>query len=695
MPPLTWHDAVFSAKTFGAAMLAVYVAFRLQLPQPGWAMLTVYIVSQPLAGMVLSKSVFRAVGTVIGAVFALMAVDLFADARELFVLVIALWVGACTYVAVYLRDAPASYGAMLSGYTAAIIGFPAVLAPLTAFDTAVARCLEILLGVGCATLVSRIVFPRTAGAALEATVDACLTAARQWIGDTLRGEERGPKGIADRRKLLADVIALDALRVHAAFDTPEIRSARYAVRHLQGRLLTLLTLLVSVHDRLATLRREQPQTAESLAPLFARMAHHLDSAHLDPDALGLPDADETTRLRTEITDRLPDFAAMTRHPDAITERALLLRLRDLLDVWREILHRRAHRLSGAQWPETEAAPATVRYRDYRLAAVAAFISVTSVIVTAAFWIMTGWEQGSTAVFLAAVVASIMASLDDPAAAATGFLKMSALSSGIAAFYLFAVFPLIDGFPLLVVSLMLFLLPFGMVLPVPRTGTLFLPLGLNFIALLGLSNVYTANFADFLNGTLALLFGIGSSVFLFRLLRPIGIRWTVHRLVTDALSDLACLAADPVPEPRLGFEGRMFDRINGLMMRLDPANPDQRPVLLGCLASVRVGLNILALRRDAAGLPRDMAEPIDRMLSRLAGHFRRLARGTESRFAQREFADLQDRLMTAGPQAADMVLALSGIAGSLAQHPDFFAAAVDEPEPVAVAAQTMPNQNVTP
>jgi uncharacterized membrane protein YccC len=80
MPPLTWHDAVFSAKTFGAAMLAVYVAFRLQLPQPGWAMLTVYIVSQPLAGMVLSKSVFRAVGTVIGAVFALMAVDLFADA---------------------------------------------------------------------------------------------------------------------------------------------------------------------------------------------------------------------------------------------------------------------------------------------------------------------------------------------------------------------------------------------------------------------------------------------------------------------------------------------------------------------------------------------------------------------------------------------------------------------------------------
>src|SRR3954465_3087791 len=71
MGQLGWRDAAFSLKTFAAAVLAVYIAFRLDLPQPSWSMLTVYVVSQPLAGMVLSKSVFRVLGTVIGAVPAL------------------------------------------------------------------------------------------------------------------------------------------------------------------------------------------------------------------------------------------------------------------------------------------------------------------------------------------------------------------------------------------------------------------------------------------------------------------------------------------------------------------------------------------------------------------------------------------------------------------------------------------------
>src|SRR6188472_79911 len=122
MSQLDWHDALFSLKTFAAAMPAVYIAFRIPLPQPSWAMLTVYVVSQPLAGMVLSKSMFRVMGTMVGAGMSLVLVDLCADTPELFLLMLALWIGACTYVSVYLRDAPAAYGAMLAGYTAAIVG---------------------------------------------------------------------------------------------------------------------------------------------------------------------------------------------------------------------------------------------------------------------------------------------------------------------------------------------------------------------------------------------------------------------------------------------------------------------------------------------------------------------------------------------------------------------------------------------
>jgi uncharacterized membrane protein YccC len=55
----TWRHALSSVKTFVAAMLALYIAFRLNLSQPNWSVTTVYVVSQPFAGMVLAKSLYR------------------------------------------------------------------------------------------------------------------------------------------------------------------------------------------------------------------------------------------------------------------------------------------------------------------------------------------------------------------------------------------------------------------------------------------------------------------------------------------------------------------------------------------------------------------------------------------------------------------------------------------------------------
>src|SRR5436190_95167 len=102
----TWRQVSFALKTFVAAMLALYIAFRLNLSQPSWSMTTVYVVSQPFAGMVLAKSLYRILGTLIGVVASLAFVALFANSRELFCLVLALWIGAGTSVTVYLRDAP-------------------------------------------------------------------------------------------------------------------------------------------------------------------------------------------------------------------------------------------------------------------------------------------------------------------------------------------------------------------------------------------------------------------------------------------------------------------------------------------------------------------------------------------------------------------------------------------------------------
>src|ERR1700742_3716039 len=145
---IQWPGAgewLFSIKTFIAAMLAVYIALAIGLDRPYWAMATVYIVSQPLTGAMRSKAIYRLMGTLIGAVAAIVLVPTLVDAPELLSAGLALWVGGCLYIALLDRT-PRSYVFMLAGYTAALIGFPSVMTPDQIFETATARMLEIGLG---------------------------------------------------------------------------------------------------------------------------------------------------------------------------------------------------------------------------------------------------------------------------------------------------------------------------------------------------------------------------------------------------------------------------------------------------------------------------------------------------------------------------------------------------------------------
>lgn len=653
---LGWRDAVFSLKTFAAAMLALWIAFAIPLPQPTWAMLTVYVVSQPLAGMVQSKSLFRVVGTLVGSAMSLLLVDQLADTPRLFLLALAAWIGACTWLAVYLRDIPAAYGAMLSGYTAAIIGVPAALAPLTAFDSAWARCLEIMLGIACATLMSQLALPRRAGDVLRATLDAAMAAGRQWTVDVLRGQGDAAHGLADRRKLVADIVLLDSLLAHAVYDTPAIRAAAQAIRHMQARLMMLLSALVGIHDRLSLLHGQRADLAAGLQPLLDREADRVQRGDAPPRQAG----------------EGADLAAVQRDRDLLLVHSIRLRLDEIHELIADLRQRHARLLRGAV--ENGAAPAFSRYRDPMLAAVGGLISTAAVLAASAFWLATGWPNGSQAVIFAGVICTILASLDDPATAATSFLKMTVVATAVAAVYVFLVFPRIDGFAALVVVLMPFYLPLGMLIALPGVGPSVLPLALNTTALLGLTNERTAvpDFASFLNGALGLLAGVAAGVLMFRLLRPLGVGWTVRRLTADMMADLAQLARSSGTVPRYRFESRMYDRINALFSRLDPADAGQLATMRGSLAALRVGLNTLALRRLLPALTPELRAAAAGVLAMLGGWFGAARAGRASPLAELDAA--MDRLLAAGPVPGvpDALVALSGIRSSLSQHRAFFA-----------------------
>src|ERR1041384_1725514 len=90
-PPFSLADLAFSVKTFAAGITALLISYWLEVKEPQWALVTVYLLSQPMVGAILSKSAYRLVGTACGAVFALVCLGLFAQSGALFIVGMALW----------------------------------------------------------------------------------------------------------------------------------------------------------------------------------------------------------------------------------------------------------------------------------------------------------------------------------------------------------------------------------------------------------------------------------------------------------------------------------------------------------------------------------------------------------------------------------------------------------------------------
>jgi uncharacterized membrane protein YccC len=235
------RDWLFSLKTFTASMLALYIALRLELPRPYWAMATVYIVSNPFVGATRSKALYRALGTMLGASAAVLFVPPFVESPYLFSFVVALWTGTLLYLAISDRTAR-SYVFMLAGYTLPLIALPAVTNPAGIFDLAITRTEEILLGIVCASVVGGAVFPSRLAPALVVRTDAWFRDAAFYVKETLSGRIAGQPISAARQRLAATVNQLEFLLSQLAYDhtRPDILARAHALR---GRMQLLLPIV--------------------------------------------------------------------------------------------------------------------------------------------------------------------------------------------------------------------------------------------------------------------------------------------------------------------------------------------------------------------------------------------------------------------------------------------------------------------
>jgi Fusaric acid resistance protein family len=233
VPRTNWVPWIFAAKTTASGLIALLVAFTFNLDQPYWALLTVFIVSQPQqSGLVLAKSFYRIVGTLIGAAVALLLVGLCAQERVIFLGGLALWIGLCTFGSQYARNW-AAYAFVLSGYTVAIVGIPAALDAGNAFYIATGRVTEISLGIIVAATVSHVVLPNSLVPSLSKAVADARTGLADYAVALFGAGDTAPL----RTRLLGQAIEIENLRTSAIFEDREIRDRSNALRLLDAALI--------------------------------------------------------------------------------------------------------------------------------------------------------------------------------------------------------------------------------------------------------------------------------------------------------------------------------------------------------------------------------------------------------------------------------------------------------------------------
>ncbi|QLE83716.1 hypothetical protein FLM48_00585 [Shewanella sp. Scap07] len=161
---------------FGVALaLTMVVSLSLGWTKTSWSMLTVVVLSGLSAyGYVAQKSRNRIVGTLIGTLYAFVAIALFAQQRWMFIAAMALFLAICVYMGGHRR-----WGYMFNiAITVALIISTAVTGDsANVFNTAVLRLQDTVLGVVLYSLVYRSLWPVTT-AQVAAT---CLSNIRQQL----------------------------------------------------------------------------------------------------------------------------------------------------------------------------------------------------------------------------------------------------------------------------------------------------------------------------------------------------------------------------------------------------------------------------------------------------------------------------------------------------------------------------------
>jgi uncharacterized membrane protein YccC len=673
-------DVVFSLKTFAAAMLALFIALCFDLQNPYWAVGTVYIVSHPLSGASTSKAVYRLLGTAIGGTMTVILVPNLVNSPVLLTLAISLWMGICLAISLLDRT-PRSYTFMLAGYTTALTGFPIVDSPDTAFTYVTARVIEIAIGILCAALVSRLVFPRHAGPVLADRIDAWMKDGAALVISTMQGRRSDADIAASGQRLAADALDLRGFTTHVAYDTSAHRDLVGLAQTLQRRMVAVLPIVSGLADVLSTLSRatDGQQTPAILELLNDSAAWFESGSALTKDKrAGFLEI--IARAEKEAAD-MPQWQELLVHN-------VIARVRDLIQIWGDCIDLKQDITKGShhdlRWHRFGASlDKRPMHRDYGMAFYSSVAAMLATFIAMAFWIFSGWPQGNSAPMMAGVLCCLFATMDDPTPMMRQFLYASIVAIAIAFALEFGVFPAVHGYWTLVAALGLVLIPVGTLMARPSTMLMGMGVTVNLPTMLGLQGRLSLDLASFFNSNIALVIGLVIACATAAVVRTVGAEWSAFRLLRAGWADIAAAARKPQGADMTVLLHRMVDRLGLIAPRLLALPAESAAVQNDVLKDLRNGLNTVELQRHKQLLGRASHTAIDEVLAAIAALYQEKRRKTEAT-PDAEVLQALDRALTAlhngrsSPAAEGARRALTGLRYSLFPNATGFAANENRP-----------------
>ena len=523
-------DIIFACKTFVAGMLALFISFELDLINPMWSIGTVLIIASPYSGMVSSKCIYRLVGTAAGAIIALLLTPHFINTPWLFTIILALWVGFALYISLLDRT-PRSYVFMLAGYSTAMIVYNAItyVDTYNIFDIALARVLEISVGVISTAVVSATFFPVHVGVMIKQRVIKTLQDLENIFEKLISAQDTNQNYTQILGVITRDASDIHALAVHLAYEKGELQGMTKPLQEMLHQVSLVVANLVAMSQRIKQLE-QMPLT--TLAPRLSQLRQQTLQFLNQEKQLT---ADNLRDLPPQFEQDFSELIAMASSEQKTVLAALKMDVRHFIAnmlavklLWQQIQ-------KGHKEIPSEITTITTKYpslhRDHGIAVRGGISAVLITFIVTGAWILSGWKAGFMMAQMGAITACILTALDNPVPVLRIFIWGSIVSAGLVFIYAFGIFPHITHFW----QLALVLFPIFLVAVSMMANQMLMPigmvLGINTMMGLNLHNKYSMDAVSYLDSSFAMILGVLVSLIVIDLVRAVSPDTSATRILS--------------------------------------------------------------------------------------------------------------------------------------------------------------------